>query len=284
MGRLGAGGSAGRRGLGRRSKTSGAATAGPGGAAASATEATDDERASGCSLALSFYGAFARESRERRIDSTLPRWILQVTRGRARPRAGRRARGFAAPAGEAGGGGGEVGELAGALVAAAVAGDLAGLVGELGERGVLRPVAPLEDLGELGGDAGQAERAGRLFPARREVADEERALDLLDPARRLRLPAQVERRDAVAAPRARSEADLVERGHGVAGADLAGVDAVVAEVAVGDVAVLVAEQAPALDGARARTRPAPWRRAATVWSVPVSFSTKIRRASSSVST
>ena len=33
----------------------------------------------------------------------------------------------------------------------------------------------------------------------------------------------------------------------MAGADLAGVDAVVAEVAVGDVAVLVAEQAPARD-------------------------------------
>ena len=44
-----------------------------------------------------------------------------------------------------------------------------------------------------------------------------------------------------------AQLDVVERGGRVAGEDLAAVDGVVAEVAVGDVAVLVAEQAVALD-------------------------------------
>jgi hypothetical protein len=46
----------------------------------------------------------------------------------------------------------------------------------------------------------------------------------------------------------RGQLDLVHGGDAVAGADLAGVDLVVAEVLVGDVAVLVADEAIDADG------------------------------------
>ena len=110
-------------------------------------------------------------------------------------------------------------------------------------------------LGELGREGRAAESAGgRLEGGAGRALVGHRALQLerLDGARLLagdhRLPAHPELGEGgLAGDLAPGELELVEAGHLVARADLAGVHRVVAEVAVGDGAVLVAELAPADD-------------------------------------
>ena len=118
----------------------------------------------------------------------------------------------------------------------------------------------LEDLGQLGGHRGAAQVVAtprRTRRSRSRTWSVSAASSTLPVATLFQRSRSVPTASLRRAPR--REPHLVERGRRVAGADLAGVDPVVAEVAVGDVAVLVAEQPLALDRRADRTRPAPWR-------------------------
>src|SRR6185436_18228685 len=114
-------------------------------------------------------------------------------------------------------------------------------------------VAAAEELGELSDDGRAAVADARALEAR-PAARQDGLRDLRrlfvrrrsgDAARSL--PAQADGRERLLGGGARRELELVERRDLVPRADLARVDLVVAEVLVGDRAVLVAEEPVALD-------------------------------------
>lgn len=121
--------------------------------------------------------------------------------------------------------------------------------GEFTEGGRAGQLFAAQCPGEPGGDRGHLEALAVTAPQRSvDRSRRDRAPLLVRcPGPRVQ-PAHGGRRHV---PRgARPEPYGVERGHRVAGADLAAVDAVVAEVLVGDLAVLVPDEFELLDGLR----------------------------------
>ena len=143
--------------------------------------------------------------------------------------------------------------------------------------GVARRLGPAEGLGGRRHDGVEPEVGPVVVEASGQVAGPDRPVerDSRDASgsvqRSLTLPRSRRRR-------IRRAGSGVQRGHGVAGPDRAGVDVRVAEVVVGDRPVLVADQPVRLDDVRVE---ATWTLAssATLWMVPTRSSLNSRRAS-----
>ena len=104
-----------------------------------------------------------------------------------------------------------------------------------------RPRAVAQQFGVLGHDHGQLVAGIGLLEALGQVPGVEVAVDLGHLVGVGVFPAQLDGGDA--AIRIRAEGDGIQGGGAVPGADLTGIDGIIAEVLVGDIPVLVSDQA-----------------------------------------